>query len=64
MSVGLVVGAMLALVGATTVYLGLRNARLSSGPVAYLQQLGSTKGGHEEDRAIGELKKLGYTGGS
>lgn len=31
---------------------------------AYLQQLGSTKGGHEEDRAIGELKKLGYTGGS
>ena len=30
----------------------------------YLQQLGSTKGGHEEDEAIGELKKLGYTSGS
>jgi hypothetical protein len=30
----------------------------------YLQQLGSTKGGHEEDQAIGELKKLGYTSGS
>jgi hypothetical protein len=30
----------------------------------YLQQLGSTKGGHEQDQAIGELKKLGYTSGS
>ncbi len=31
---------------------------------AYLQQLGSTKGGREEDEAIGQLKKLGYTSGS
>jgi hypothetical protein len=30
----------------------------------YLQQLGSTKGGHEEDQAIAKLKKLGYTSGS
>lgn len=30
----------------------------------YLQQLGSTKGGHEQDRAIAQLKKLGYTSGS
>jgi hypothetical protein len=30
----------------------------------YLQQIGSTKGGHEQDQAIGELKKLGYTSGS
>ena len=30
----------------------------------FLQQLGSTKGGKEEDRAIGQLKKLGYTSGS
>jgi tight adherence protein C len=38
-SVGIVVGAMLVLIGATTVYAGLRLARLSSGPVAHLQQL-------------------------
>ena len=30
----------------------------------YLQQLGGTKGGQEQDHAIGQLKKLGYTGGS
>lgn len=30
----------------------------------YLQQLGSTKGGREQDQAISQLKKLGYTGGS
>ena len=30
----------------------------------YLQQLGSTKGGREEDQAITQLKKLGYTSGS
>ena len=30
----------------------------------YLQQLGGTKGGQEQDHAIGHLKKLGYTGGS
>jgi len=30
----------------------------------YLQQLGSTKGGQEEDHAIGQLKRLGYTSDS
>ena len=30
----------------------------------YLQQLTSTKGGREEDQAIAQLKKLGYTSGS
>jgi hypothetical protein len=31
---------------------------------AYLQQLGHTKGGAEEDKALATLKKLGYTTGS
>jgi hypothetical protein len=30
----------------------------------YLQQLGSMKGGREQDQAISQLKKLGYTSGS
>jgi len=30
----------------------------------YLRRLGGTKGGHEEDGAIGELKQLGYAGGT
>jgi hypothetical protein len=31
---------------------------------AYLQKLGHTKGGQEQDNAISKLKKLGYTTGS
>lgn len=31
---------------------------------AYLQKLGHTKGGQEQDEAISKLKKLGYTTGS
>jgi hypothetical protein len=31
---------------------------------AYLQKLGHTKGGQEQDAAISKLKKLGYTTGS
>lgn len=31
---------------------------------AYLQQLGSTKGGREADAALKKLKQLGYTNGS
>jgi hypothetical protein len=30
----------------------------------YLQRIGHTKGGREEDAAIAKLKKLGYTSGS
>lgn len=30
----------------------------------YLQQLGSMKGGREQDQAISQLKKLGHTSGS
>jgi hypothetical protein len=30
----------------------------------FLQRLGGTKGGHEQDHAIAELKRLGYTSGS
>ena len=30
----------------------------------YLQRIGHTKGGREEDAAIAMLKKLGYTSGS
>jgi hypothetical protein len=31
---------------------------------AYLQKLGHTKGGREQDQAISKLKKMGYTTGS
>jgi hypothetical protein len=30
----------------------------------FLQRLGHTKGGREEDAALAQLKKLGYTQGS
>jgi hypothetical protein len=31
---------------------------------AYLQKLGHTRGGQEQDEAISKLKKMGYTKGS
>jgi tight adherence protein C len=39
MSIGLVVGVALGVVGAVTIYAGARQQRMSAGPVAYLQQL-------------------------